>query len=137
MIPAGFRNDTRGAGLGAVRTLTMPADATGVPFNLKPPQISGLSGLGAAQSADSPLYALVMLAGAGAGGALIGWVAAGDQRGMIKGASFAAGMTGVSGGLSTWPSQRMLGAAMVTLGLGGMLYALRDRFSGKKRLWKR
>jgi hypothetical protein len=114
-----------------VKTLTMPADATPVPF-AGGRQIA-LSGLGAAAAVDSPLYAAVTIAGAGLGGALLGWVAADSKQGAIKAAAFAAGLTSVSSGMASWSSQRLLGGSMVVSGLGGMLWAIRDRIKRRGR----
>lgn len=132
MIPAGQFTGAPGAGLGAVQTLVMPAGAGPVPF-------AGVGGrrefpfgqrqiaLSGAAPVDGVLYAAVTVAGAGLGGALLGWVAADSRQGAIKAAAFAAGLTGVSSGMATWSTQKLLSGTMVLGGLGGMLWAIRDR----------
>jgi hypothetical protein len=132
MLPAGNFDGAPGAGLGGLgtmQTLLMPADATGIPFH----GVRGGSRLGAATAVDSPLYAAATLAGAGLGGALLGWVASDHREGAIKGAAFAAGLTSVSTGMATWYTQKGLGAVLVVGGLGGMLWAVRDRIKRRTR----
>ncbi len=86
--------------------------------------LSGISGI---QAADSALYAVAMLLGAGIGGALIGWVAAGNKDGALKGASFAAGMTGLTSGAATWNADKVLASGLLVAGAGGMTWSLRGR----------
>jgi hypothetical protein len=132
MIPAGQFTGAPGAGLGAVKPLIMPAGVAQwpTPFNAARP-LPGLGRAGGrlqgALPVEGPLYAVATLAGAALGGALLGWVAADSREGAKKGAAFAAGLTGVSSGMATWQSQRLLGATLVVSGLGGMLWAVRDR----------
>lgn len=63
--------------------------------------------------------------GSGAGGALIGVVAAHNKDGALHGAAFAAGLAGVTEGYSTYKSfNRIGGATLIALGLTGMLWSL-------------
>jgi hypothetical protein len=103
------------------------------------PQVQGLMpitktgvSLAGAQVADSPLYAAAMLLGAGIGGALIGWVAAGSRDGAVKGAAFAAGMTGLSSGVATWSTDKILGATLVAAGGAGMGWSIKDRIKRRR-----
>jgi len=89
--------------------------------------------LSGAQAADSPLYAAAMLLGAGIGGALIGYVAAGSKDGAVKGASFAAGMTGLSSGVATWSADKVLAGVLVVAGGAGMAWAIKDRIKRGRR----
>lgn len=145
MIPAGdFKGAPGLGGLGsAVRTLRMPQNVAAwpTPFDATQPDVPivpsmtrpvGLLGLSGATAADSPLYAAVTLLGAGLGGALLGWVAADSKEGALKGGAFAAGMTGVSTGMATWHTQKALGAVLVTVGIGGMLWSVRDRIKRRR-----
>lgn len=129
MIPAGKFTGAPGAGLGGVgvlRTLTMPAAVA--------PLAGGrLGALRGATAADGPLYAAVTVLGAGLGGALLGWVAADSREGATKAGAFAAGLTSVSTGMATWQGQKLLGGTMVVVGLGGMLWSIKDRIHRRRR----
>lgn len=76
-------------------------------------------------------YALAALAGAGVGGALIGWVASDHVEGAKKGAGFAAGLVGVSDGFATFKDNKALGTTLMLAGLGGIWWSLRGKMKSR------
>ena len=95
-----------------------------------------LRGLGALTASGLGPWAetAASVLGSGAGGALIGVVAAHNRDGALSGAAFAAGLAGVTEGYSTYKSfNRIGGATLIALGLGGMLWSLRSFVHFRRR----
>lgn len=68
------------------------------------------------------MYAVGSMAGAGLGGGAIGYVAAGDTRGMFSGSLLTFGMAGIANGVKILrrTDQRTLGGAVGVAGLLGI-----------------
>lgn len=73
----------------------------------------------------SPIgYSAASLLGAGLGGGLVGYIAAKNKFGALRGAYFAAGLAGVSDAVSLSSSNRTAAVILGLLGLGGISLAI-------------
>jgi hypothetical protein len=98
-----------------------------------------MTGLGQASGQLSPrMTSAIVLAGAAAGGASVGFVASGDKEGALRGAGMSAGLAGINDAVNHWrlggDENKMMAAVLGVAGAVSLGFAIRRM--QQKRRWR-